>query len=115
RLSPNSCSPVAPETWRRWMLVIILLLDFRFRFSLVTGHMSLSVLCLAHVFHPLDNLAVVELFLNRYVRHRGGRRRAMPMLFVRREQHRIARPNFLDRSSPAFRPAAPGGNDESLA
>src|SRR5439155_2475900 len=58
-------------------------------------HSSLAVLFVADFFHPLHDLAV-ECFLNRDVRHRGGRRSPMPMLQARREPDHIAGTNLLD-------------------
>src|SRR6266566_3865233 len=74
---------------------------------------SAQVLFVANFVHPVDNLAV-ELFLNGNVRHRRGRRGAVPMLLPRRNPDHVTRPNFLDRTSPALDPAAAGRDDESL-
>src|SRR5262249_348386 len=62
-----------------------------------------SILLVRDVFHPLDHLAI-EHFLNGDMRHRSCRRRAVPMLLVRREPDDIARPDFFDRSALALRP-----------
>jgi hypothetical protein len=73
-----------------------------------------SVLFVADLFHPVDNLAI-ELFLNGDVRHGGGQRSAMPVLLAGREPDHIAGPDFLNRTSPALCPAATGGDDQGLA
>src|SRR5206468_994670 len=49
------------------------------------------------------------------MRHRRGRRCAMPMLFARRAPDHIAGPDDLDRAAPALHEAAAGRDDERLA
>src|SRR3954471_9473666 len=74
---------------------------------------SFAVLFVGHVFHPLDRFAVEHLG-NRDVRHRGCRRRAVPVLFAGREPHHVSRADLLDR--PARPPPAappPGGGARS--
>ena len=68
----------------------------------------------ADLFHPVDGLAV-ELFLNGDMRHRRGRRGAMPVLLTRRKPDHITRPDFLDRPAPALHPAAARRDDQRLA
>ena len=63
---------------------------------------------------PVDGFAV-EPLLNGDVRHRGGRRRAVPVLFARREPDDVAGANLLDRAAPSLRQSAAGGDDERLA
>jgi hypothetical protein len=62
------------------------------------------------VLHPVDDLAV-ERFRNRNMRHRCGRRRAVPVLLARREPDDITRPDLLDRPTLALREAAAGRYD----
>src|SRR5918994_3848053 len=73
-----------------------------------------SVLLVADLFHPVDDLAVQRL-LNGDVRHcrRGGC--AMPMLLIRRKPDHIARADFLDRAAPGLHPAEAGRDDQNLA
>src|SRR5438876_4099406 len=64
------------------------------------------VLLVGDLLHPVDNLAV-ELLLDGDMRHRRGRRCAMPMLFARRARDHVARPYHSDRTAPAlYQPAA---------
>jgi hypothetical protein len=46
--------------------------------------------------------------------HRGGWRRAVPMLLVRLKPDDIAWPDFLDRTAPPLRPAKARGDDQRL-
>src|SRR5581483_11206905 len=71
------------------------------------------VLIVGHVFEPLDGLAI-ELLLHGDVGHRGGRRRAVPVLFTRREPDDVARPDVFDRAAPALRASRAGGHDQGL-
>src|SRR5437870_9267087 len=59
------------------------------------------VLFIADLFHPVDGFAV-EPFHNRDVRHGRSWRGAVPMLLTRRAPDHVARPNLLDRPSPAL-------------
>ena len=83
-------------------------------YALLYSFINLSVLFVADLFHPVDDLAV-ELFLNGDVRHGGGRRGAVPVLLAGREPDHIAGPDFLDRPALALRPAAAGRDDQGLA
>ena len=86
----------------------------RKNFFLLNFYFLLSpVLLIAHVFHPLDHFAV-EVFLNGDMSHCGRRRRAMPMLFVRRKPDDIARMDFLDRPALTLRPAETRDDDQCL-
>src|SRR5512135_2691881 len=76
--------------------------------------MLFPVLFIAHLLQPLHRLAV-ETLLNRDVRHRRGRRRAVPVLLSRREPDHVAGPDLLDRPAPALRAAAPRRHDQGLA
>jgi hypothetical protein len=71
------------------------------------------VLRVVDVFHPVDDLAV-EPFRDRDVRHRCGRRRAVPVFLTRREPDDIARSDLLDRPALALRKAAAGRHDQCL-
>src|SRR5947208_16742410 len=73
-----------------------------------------AVLCLTHLLHPVDDLAVVERFLNGDVRHSARWHCAVPMFFVRREPDHVARPDFFDRSAFALRPSQTGCDDQRL-
>src|SRR5947208_372412 len=87
-----------------------------YRIPLSQGHacfLSLAVLFVADLFHPVDRFAVQRL-LNGDVRHRGRRRRAVPMLLVRRKPDDIARPDFLDPVAPTLRPTKTGRDDQRL-
>src|SRR5437016_2398696 len=74
---------------------------------------SLQVLFVTDLFHPIDDLAV-ELFLNRDMCHHRSRRRPMPVLLSGREPHHVTRPNLLNRSAFALGPAAARRYDERL-
>ena len=63
--------------------------------------------------HPVDYLAVL-LLLNGDVRHASCRRRAMPVLLVRREPDHVTRTDLLDRAAFALNPAAAGRDDQGL-
>src|ERR1700719_1621494 len=63
--------------------------------ALALNFSTFSILLIADVLHPVDDL-VVQCFLNCNVRHRGCRRCSVPMLLVRREPNHIAGANFFD-------------------
>src|SRR5215212_2399267 len=71
------------------------------------------VLLVAHVLHPLDRLAV-ERLLDGDVRHRRGRRRAVPVLLAGLEPDHVARADLLDRAALALGQARAEGDDERL-
>lgn len=71
------------------------------------------ILFVADVLEPVDVLSV-HFLLDGDVRHRGGRRSAVPVLFPRRAEDNIARADFLDRSSPALHAAASRRHGERL-
>src|SRR5215212_938010 len=73
-----------------------------------------SVLLVGDVFEPIHGLAV-ELFLHGDVRHRGGCRRAMPVLFSGGEPHDVTGANLFNGSAPALGAAGPGRHDQRLA
>src|SRR3982750_2331658 len=73
-----------------------------------------SVLLVGDVFEPIDGLAI-ELLLHGDVRHRRGRRRAVPVLFARGEPHHVAGANLFNGSAPALDAAEPGCHDQRLA
>src|SRR2546422_7354908 len=82
-------------------------------FILQTAEVGLTVLFVADLFHPVDNLPV-ELFLNGDVRHGRGWRSPMPVLLAGREPDHIAGPDLLDRPAFALSPSAARRNDKSL-
>ena len=65
------------------------------------------------MFEPVDGLAV-QLLLDGNVRHRRGRRCAMPVPFAGREPHNVARANLFDRVTIALHASATGGDDQRL-
>src|SRR5712692_8248918 len=74
----------------------------------------LPILFIADLFHPFDRFPV-ELFLNRDVRHAGGRRGSVPVFLTRRNADDITCPNFLLGTAPLLDPAGTGRHDEDLA
>src|SRR5438874_13201744 len=72
------------------------------------------ILFVADVLHPIDVLAV-ERLLGRYVDHAGGRRRAMPMLFVRWNPNHVAGFDLAELAVPALHPAGAGNDEQRLA
>src|SRR5437762_3047629 len=72
-----------------------------------------TVLLVGDLLHPVDDLAV-EFLLDRDMRHGGGRRSAMPMLFAGRAQDHVARSNHLDRAAPALHQSAARRDDQRL-
>src|SRR4051812_1107524 len=68
--------------------------------------LSLLVLLISHLFHPLDHLTV-ELLLNCDVRHRSSSRSSVPVLFARRKPDNIAGLDFFNRAAISLRPAKP--------
>jgi hypothetical protein len=79
----------------------------------VQGEGSPAILFVAHVFQPIDDLAV-ELFLDGDMRHARGRRGAVPVLLARREPDHVAGMDFLDRAALPLDPAAAGRDDQGL-
>src|SRR5882724_3551072 len=75
---------------------------------------SAGILRIGYLFHPIDVFAV-EPFGNSDVRHRGRRRRAVPVLFFWREPDDIARMDFFNRAALALNPTDAGGDDDGLA
>ena len=65
------------------------------------------------MFHPLDDFAVEHLG-DRDVRHRGGRRCAMPVPFARLEPDDVSGADLLDRSTVALDASTAGGDDQRL-
>jgi hypothetical protein len=80
---------------------------------ILLGACSALILLVADLFHPIDRFPV-EFLDDRDMRHRGGCRRAVPMLFAGRTPDDIAGPDFLFGFAPALRPAASGGDDQRL-
>src|SRR6266487_3720900 len=83
------------------------------RCCLIRSCFLLSILLIGNVLHPLDDFTI-QRFLNGDVSHCSCRRRAVPMLLVRRKPDYIAWANFLDRSALTLRPAEAGGNYQRL-
>src|SRR5262245_60625531 len=75
--------------------------------------MLFPILFVADLLQPLDGLAI-EPFLNRDMRHRGRRRRTVPVFFSRREPDDVAGTDVFDRAAPALRAPAPSGDDQRL-
>src|SRR4029453_13400723 len=73
-----------------------------------------AVLRVADVLHPVDDLAI-ERFRNRDVRHRYGRRRAVPVLLAGREPNDIARLDLLDWPALTLREGAAARHDQRLS
>jgi hypothetical protein len=74
---------------------------------------SSTVLVVADLFHPVDDLTV-ELFLNGDMRHGCRRRSPMPVLLARRNPDHVTGPDFFDGAAPTLRPTATGGHDQGL-
>src|SRR4051812_44846540 len=71
---------------------------------MISGHCFLlfgSVLLVADLLHPIDDLAV-EPFLNGDMRHGRGRCGPMPMLLARREPDHVTRPDRVNGAAPAL-------------
>jgi hypothetical protein len=75
--------------------------------------LSLSVLFVSDLFHPIDDLAV-ELVLNRNMHHGSSRRSPVPVLLAGREPDHIARADLFDRSAFTLGPAAARRDDKRL-
>src|SRR5207253_4611221 len=82
-------------------------------FRVYAGCLSFAVLFVAHLFHPVDDLAI-ERFLNGDVCHCRGWRGAMPMFLVRRKRDDIPRTDFFDRATLALRSTAARCHDQGL-
>src|SRR5437016_1771211 len=75
--------------------------------------LSLAVLFVADLFHPVHDLAV-ECFLNRDVRHRCGGRSTMPVPLAGWKPDHVTGPNLLYRAALALRPTATARDNERL-
>jgi len=75
---------------------------------------SSSRLLVGYVLHPFNSLAI-QLFRNRDVRHRGRWRRAVPMLFTRRDPHDIARADLVSWPAPSLNRSDARDDDQRLA
>src|SRR5438093_277197 len=82
-------------------------------FVLLFGARAGLVLLVGDLFHPVDRLAL-EAFHDGDVRHRRGRRGAVPMLLTRRAPDHVAGADSLDRASPALNQAAARRDDQDL-
>jgi hypothetical protein len=65
------------------------------------------------MFHPVNHFAVKHLSQSD-VRHRGCRRRAVPVPFARLERDGVTGAGFLDPSTVALHAPAPGSDDQRL-
>jgi hypothetical protein len=72
-----------------------------------------AVLLVGDVFHPLDDFPVEHL-RDRDVRHRGYRRRAVPMPFAWPEPHDVTGANLFDRSAVPLHTSTTGRDDQRL-
>src|SRR3954452_17278105 len=72
-----------------------------------------AIICVTDMLEPLDRLAV-EGFLDRQMRHRRGRRGAMPVLFPRGKPDGVAGTDLLDRSALALRQPQAGDDEQRL-
>src|SRR5207245_8043656 len=72
-----------------------------------------AVLLVADFLHPVDGLAI-ELFLYGDMGHGSGGCGAMPMLLTWRGPNYVARPNPLDRASPALCQASSSRHNQGL-
>src|SRR4051794_33416667 len=75
---------------------------------------SLPILFVAHLLHPIDSLAV-ERFLDGDMRHRSGRRGAVPVLQSRWKPDHVARRDLFDRATLALHPSKSCSDDQRLA
>jgi hypothetical protein len=66
-------------------------------------YLSLPVLLVRHMLHPIHVLAV-ELFCDRDVGHGAGRRRAVPVLFARGKPDHVADVNLFDGTADSLNP-----------
>src|SRR5215204_6977682 len=72
------------------------------------------VLFVGYLLHSVDGLAV-EYLLNSDVRHRRGRRGAVPVFLIGLEPDHVSRVDFLDRAALALYQAAACRDDKDLA
>src|SRR3954467_7477323 len=71
------------------------------------------VLLVSHVLQPSD-MAPIESLLQGNVHHIGVGTGAMPMLFPRRDPHRVAGTDFAQRATPQLNPAHAGDHVQRL-
>src|SRR6266700_2083996 len=83
------------------------------RCCLIRSCFLLSILLIGNVLHPLDDFTI-QRFLNGDVSHCSCRRRAVPMLLVRRKPDHIARMDLLNGTALALRPTKTRRNDQRL-
>src|SRR5215212_10483880 len=88
----------------------------RCRWQLARLHSPRSglVLLVGDLLHPVDGKAV-ECLLNGDVRHRRGRRCAVPVFLTRLEPDHVSRVDLFDRAALALYQAAARRDDEDLA
>lgn len=73
-----------------------------------------TILVVAHVLHPLDDLAI-EAFLDREMRHPRGRRSTMPVPLARRKPDDVAQSDFFNGTTRALHATDTRGDDQRLA
>src|SRR4051794_14600783 len=76
--------------------------------------LSLVVLFVADLFHPVDGLAIQRL-VDGDVLHGRGRRRAVPVLSARLEPHDVPGPDLLERPALTLHEAVAKGDDQRLS
>jgi hypothetical protein len=81
--------------------------------SVSRGALRGSILLVADFLHPVDSFPV-ELFHYGDMRHRRGRRCAVPVLDAGRTPDHVAGSDFLFGLAPALRPAASRGDYQRL-
>src|SRR5262245_42324360 len=79
-----------------------------------SGRHLAGILLVGDVLEPDDMLAV-ERFLEGNVNHLAVRSGAVPVLLVRREPHRVARPDLADRAAPGLHQPGSGNDRQGLA
>ena len=82
--------------------------------TIPTSTISMPVLVIADLFHPVDVLAVNR-FLDRDVNDRRGWRRTVPMLEAGRKPHHVSGADLLNSSTFTLHPAETGGDDQGLS
>ena len=98
---------------RKTRLETIFSITAPFGIGKVYFNRSLFVLLVGNMLQPVD-CPSIELFLDGDVRHGGGWRPSVPVLFARREPDHVAGTDFLDRSALALHATAAGGDDQGL-
>jgi hypothetical protein len=97
---------VGQQAWKRNGLTLIT----PARGSSQAGRGLLSVLLVAHLFHPIDGLAIQRL-LNGDMCHCRRGRCPVPMLLAGRKPDDVIRSDFLNSPAPTLCPPAAGRDD----